>query len=46
MARIAELQTWLQAQSLDNGNLSVGKDDAASVPPVNTGGIVNPSAPS
>lgn len=40
--KIAELQAQLQTQSLGMGNLSVGKEDRASVPPVNTGSIVNP----
>ena len=34
--RIAVLQAQLQTQSLGKGNFSVGKDETASVPPVNT----------
>jgi hypothetical protein len=39
MVRIAMLLTQLQMQSLGKGNLCVGKDEIASVPPVSTDSI-------
>jgi hypothetical protein len=41
MVRIAVLQAQLQTQSLGKRNLSVGKDEAASVPPVSTDNSIN-----
>ena len=41
-ARIAELPAQLQTQSLGKGNLSVGKDETASVPAVSTDSSKNP----
>ena len=35
MVGIAVLQAQLQTQSLGKGNLSVGKDETAFVPPIN-----------
>ena len=46
MVRIAMLQAQLQMQSLGKGNLSVGKDETASVPPVSTESSINLSAQS
>ena len=42
----AVLQAQLQMQSLGKGNLSVGKDGTAFVPPVSTDSCINPPAQS
>ena len=42
MERTDELQAQLRVQSLGKGNLKVGKDDKASVPPVSTDSNINP----
>ena len=41
MVRIAVLQVQLQTQSLGKRNLSVGKDETASIPPVSTDSSIN-----